>query len=182
MKAFFSYIWEILKIVVIALIIVVPIRYFVFQPFFVRGESMEPNFQDGNYLIIDEISYRIQYPERGDVIVFIPPNDSSQKYIKRIIGLPNETVEIKNGKVKVLNENGWQSLDESKYLPGVLTNKEDVLKLGTDEYYVLGDNRSSSADSRVFGAVARKNIIGKVAFRILPINEVSAFTSPEYTY
>ena len=98
MKKLLSFIWEIIKIVIIALAIVVPIRYFLFQPFFVKGESMEPNFQNGDYLIVDELSYRLREPERGEVIVFKYPRNISQRYIKRIIGLPGEAVEIKDGK------------------------------------------------------------------------------------
>ena len=105
MKSFFLFIWEITKIVVIALLIVVPIRYFLFQPFFVRGQSMEPNFEDGNYLIVDELSFRLRDPQRGEVIVFKYPNNPSQRYIKRIVGLPGETIEIKDGKVIIFENN-----------------------------------------------------------------------------
>ena len=116
MKSFLAFIWEIAKIVIIALLIVVPIRYFIFQPFFVKGQSMEPNFGSGDYLIIDEITYRFRPPQRGEVVVFRYPDDPSQRYIKRIIGLPGETIEIEEGKVIIYNEEGGRMLEESDYL------------------------------------------------------------------
>src|SRR3990167_10789059 len=97
--------WEIIKILIIAAVIVLPIRYFLFQPFIVKGDSMIPNLQSGNYLIIDEISYRFKEPNRGDVVVLNYPLDNTQRFIKRIIGLPGEVVEIKNGKVTI-SKNG----------------------------------------------------------------------------
>src|SRR3989344_8195084 len=104
MRNLLSFIWEVSKIIIIALVIVLPIRYLLFQPFFVKGQSMEPNFEDGDYLIIDELSYKLRDPARGEVIVFKYPNDPSQRYIKRIIGLPGETIEIQNGRVAIYNE------------------------------------------------------------------------------
>ena len=106
MKKFYSFIWETAKIIIIALIIVVPIRYFLFQPFFVKGQSMEPNFESGDYLIIDELSYRLREPQRGEVVVFKYPNDPSQRYIKRIVALPEERIEIKEGRVVIYNREG----------------------------------------------------------------------------
>src|SRR4030042_6171778 len=106
MRNLLSFIWEVSKIIIIALVIVLPIRYLLFQPFFVKGQSMEPNFEDGDYLIIDELSYRFREPARGEVIVFKYPDEPSQRYIKRIIGLPGETVEIQSGKVAIYNEEG----------------------------------------------------------------------------
>src|SRR3989344_3794878 len=118
MKSILLFFWEISKIVIVALLIVIPIRYFIFQPFFVRGQSMEPNFQNGDYLIVDEISYRLRNPERGEVVVFKYPLNPTQRYIKRIIGLPGETVKIRDGKVNVYDSNGVpQILDEASYLP-----------------------------------------------------------------
>jgi len=145
MRNIFIFFWEIIKIVIIALLIVVPIRYFIFQPFFVRGQSMEPNFENGDYLIIDEISYRFREPQRGEVIVFRYPLNPSQRYIKRIIGLPGETVEIENNKVIIVNEKRSQILDESRYLSSAtLTPGEIRLTLANDEYFVLGDGHPYS--------------------------------------
>src|SRR3989338_348946 len=98
------FIWEVVKIAVIALAIVIPIRYFLFQPFFVKGQSMDPNFGDGDYLIIDEITYRFRNPQRGEVVVFNYPEDPSQRFIKRVIGLSGETIEIKDGKISIYKD------------------------------------------------------------------------------
>jgi signal peptidase I len=174
MKSVFLFLLETAKIFIIALAIVIPIRYFLFQPFFVKGASMVPNFQDGQYLIIDEISYRLRAPERGEVIVFKYPNDPSQKYIKRIIGLPGETVEVKNGEV-FINE---KLLSESDYFKSPIdTSGFSKVTLGQNEYFVLGDNRAASSDSRIWGILPKKDIIGRVALRAWPFD---AFSAPAY--
>lgn len=181
MKKFFSFVWEIAKIVIIALIIVVPIRYFLFQPFFVKGQSMEPNFENGDYLIVDEISYRFGEPQRGEVVVFKYPNDPSQRYIKRIIALPEEKIEIKEGQVIIYNPEGRKVLRESDYLSSVFTPGTVSLTLDEDEYYVLGDNRSSSADSRRWGPLPRENIVGRVFIRAWPFTALSKIEVPSYS-
>jgi signal peptidase I len=180
MKKLLSFVWEIAKIVIIALIIVVPIRYFLFQPFFVRGQSMEPNFEDGDYLIIDEISYRFRDPQRGEVVVFKYPNDPSQRYIKRIIGLPGETIEIEDGQL-IISKDTEEVLDESDYLSSsVFTQGEIQFSLGEDKYFVLGDNRESSSDSRRWGPLPRENIVGKVFLRAWPFVALAKFKAPSY--
>lgn len=169
MRSILSFIWEITKIVIIALVIVVPIRTFLFQPFIVKGQSMEPNFKNDDYLIIDEISYRFRDPQRGEVVVFRYPQMPSQRYIKRIIGLPGETVEIKEGKVIISNSERKQVLDESKYFSfEIFTPGEMKIVLADNEYFVLGDNRAASADSRRWGPLPRENIIGRVFLRVWP--------------
>ncbi len=182
MKSVLLFFWEIFKIVIIALLIVVPIRYFIFQPFFVRGQSMEPNFENNDYLIVDEISYRLRDPQRGEVVVFKYPLGPTQRYIKRIIGLPGETVEIKDGKVDVYDPNGVpQVLDELKYLPeSISTQGSTNVKLGEKEYFVLGDNRGVSSDSRRWGILPEDNIIGRVLFRIWPISAMAMIETPAY--
>jgi len=177
MKNFLSFIWETLKIVIIALVIVVPIRYFLFQPFFIKGASMEPNFDDGQYLIIDELSYRFREPQRGEVVVFKYPHDLSQRYIKRIIGLPGETIEIKERKVLISGE----ILDESSYLPeGITTPDLAKITLGEEEYFVLGDNRLASSDSRRWGALPKENIVGRAYLRAWPFVTLAKFEAPAY--
>ena len=179
-KKYIPFAWEVLKIFIIASVIVLPIRYFLFQPFIVKGESMMPNFQQGDYLIVDEISYRFKSPERGDIIVFKYPKDTSQKFIKRIIGLPGETVEIKDGKVIIYKDQKSFTLDE-KYLSGPSETIGTLkLILLADEYFVLGDNREFSYDSRVWGSVQTKNIIGKVFLRVLPVTNLTKITLPSY--
>ncbi len=185
MKAFFSLLWEIVTITVLTLAIIIPIRYFLIQPFFVKGASMEPNFEDGQYLVIDEVSYRFRNPERGEVIIFRYPPDPSQFYIKRIIGLPDETVEIVDGRVKILNSErplGFV-LDETGYLPPtIMTSGEVEQKLGPEEYFVMGDNRQSSFDSRRWGILPRANITGRVWLRAWPPQVAHVFAAPEYSY
>lgn len=179
MKNFFGFLWEITKIVLIALIIVLPIRYFLFQPFFVDGQSMDPNFEDGDYLIVDELSYRLRDPSRGEVIVFNYPKDPSQRYIKRIIGLPGETIEISNGNIYITKTERIE-LDESEYLSSIFTTGTINLNLGEKEYFVLGDNRSASSDSRRWGILPRENIIGRALFRAWPIDSLSKISAPAY--
>jgi signal peptidase I len=184
MKKTLLFFWEIAKIVLIAMAIVVPIRYFLFQPFFVKGQSMEPNYENGDYLIIDELSYRLRNPERGEVIVFRYPGDTTQRYIKRIIGLPGETVEIKNGQVTIYKtDSTTETLNELSYLDSnikTLAFGSERTALGTGEYFVLGDNRLVSSDSRRWGIVPKDNIIGKVYLRAWPFDEVAKIELPIY--
>ncbi len=178
-----SFFLEILKIVVLALIIILPIRYYIAQPFFVKGASMEPSFEDGDYLIIDEISYRFSGPQRTDVIVFRFPEDPSQFFIKRIIGLPGETIQIKKREITILNKenkNGF-IIDESGYLdPGQATDGDLRVELSSNEYFVLGDNRLHSSDSRRWGTLERKLITGKVFLRAWPLNKIDLFSPAVY--
>jgi len=171
-KYWLNFGWEILKIVIISLAIIIPIRYFLIQPFFVKGASMEPNFLDGDYLIIDEISYRFESPERSDVIIFRYPLDPSQFFIKRVIGLPGETIKIKDGKITIYNQETAKEgivLDESSYVDNVYTPGDLEITLKSNEYFVLGDNRRASSDSRKWGALPRKYIIGQAWVRAWPV-------------
>ena len=175
------FVWEVSKIVLIALIIVVPIRVFVFQPFFVKGQSMEPNFHNSDYLIIDELTYRFKAPERGDVIVFKYPNNPSQKYIKRIIGLPDETIEIQNNQIIISKYLDTMVLDESEYLASSVSTLGTVkITLSEDEYFVMGDNRTASSDSRKWGVLPEDNIIGRAILRPWPLEAYAKIEGPEY--
>jgi len=179
-KNYVSLAWELLKIVVIALVIVFPIRYYLFQPFIVNGQSMIPSFQSGDYLIVDEISYRFSEPQRGDVIVFKYPLEVSQKFIKRVIGLPGETVSVSNGEVSITKD-GVTNILKEEYLPTDLKTSGDVtITLQADEFFVLGDNREYSYDSRRWGVVPRKDIIGKAFLRIFPVAALSDIARPSY--
>lgn len=180
MKKALSFLGEIFKIVIIALLIVVPIRYFLFQPFIVRGASMEPSFHNGDYLLVDELSYRFREPKRGEVVVFESPLSPSQRYIKRVIALPGETIEIEDGKVIIKNGNPPKPLDESVYLTSSQTPGDITITLQKDEYFVLGDNRDSSYDSRRWGPLPEENIIGRVFFRAWPTNALAQVEAPEY--
>jgi len=181
---FFRFLWEIVKMVVISLAIIIPVRYFLIQPFYVKGASMEPNFHDNEYLVIDEISYRFGIPERGDVIVFRYPFDPQEFFIKRVIGLPGESVQIRNGDIYVYNEespDGFK-LDETYLYENLKTTSltEAKVVVKDDEYYVLGDNRIASKDSRVFGPVNKSFVIGRVFFRGWPFNKISVFNDINY--
>ncbi len=176
---------ELIKVVVIALAIIIPVRYYLIQPFYVKGASMEPNFYDHEYLIVNEISYRFENPTRGDIVVFKYPKDPSQFFIKRVIGLPGETVEVKDGRVTIFNEENPNGilLDESAYLAdGVVTPGDIYMNLKDDEYFLLGDNRPSSLDSRIFGPVKNVFIIGKVWVRGWPIDKIGVFREPLYNF
>ena len=185
-KKFFSYVFELVKVVAISLAIIIPIRYYLIQPFYVKGASMEPNFYDHEYLIIDEITYRFREPERGDIVVFRYPRNPQEFFIKRVVGLPGEKVQIKDGAVYLYNgENpdGFR-LSENYLSPELKTYalNEEMTILGDKQYYVLGDNRNASKDSRSFGAVDKKLITGRVLLRGWPLNKVNIFSAPEYSY
>lgn len=182
-QSILQFIWETVKVVVISLIIIIPVRYFIVQPFFVNGASMEPNFFDHEYLIVDEISYRLSTIERGDIVVFRYPRDPSQFFIKRVIGLPGETVSIRQGSVTVVNEEHDQgiTLDETAYLSETVSTRGDLtVQLGEDEYYVLGDNRGASLDSRNFGPINDSHIVGRAWLRGWPVDRFTVFERPEY--
>ncbi len=167
---------DFLRFALIATLIVVPIRLFIAQPFIVSGLSMVPNFQNGNYLIIDELSYRFEAPKRGEVIVFRFPYQQSKFLIKRIAGLPNETITIKDDTVTITNAEHpegfvWQQ--------GTITSSgrkaDQTVTLGASEYFVLGDNRDESADSRLWGTLPRELITGRPILRLLPLSQFAFF-------
>lgn len=162
--------FEVIKFVVISLLIVVPIRMWIAQPFIVSGASMEPNFFNGDYLIVDEISYNIKNPQRDEVIVLRLPGNSPF-FIKRIIGLPGEKIEIKENKIRILSpEQPEGFVLKEDYLQNELTYPEMSVILGNDEYFVMGDNRSQSLDSRRWGAILKDNIVGRAFLRLWPLD------------
>jgi signal peptidase I len=187
LKKILAFTWELVKVVVISLVIIIPVRYFLIQPFYVKGASMEPNFHDNEYLIIDELTYRFHQPVRGDIVVFRYPKDPQEYFIKRVIGLPGEKVEIKDGQVFIYNQEfkDGVALDET-YLPSdVKTYANDgteSVTLGSSEYYVMGDNRTESKDSRSFGPVDISFFTGRVMFRGWPANKLTIFKTPTYQY
>jgi signal peptidase I len=188
--------WELIKVILLALVIIIPVRAFLFQPFFVSGESMEPNFDEGQYLVISELGYKttdslLGIPfgftirpfkdlHRTDVAVFEFSKNPETYFIKRVIGLPGEAIEIKRGRVVIynrMNPDGMM-LDESGYLsPEALLNLPDMPKvtLGNNEYFLMGDNRGHSHDSRSIGPVKRERITGRVMLRAWPISTVKIF-------
>ncbi|MDE2021595.1 MAG: signal peptidase I [Patescibacteria group bacterium] len=162
-------------------VVVVPIRIFVVSPFVVDGSSMHPTFENLDYLIVDELVYDLHTPTRGDVIVFRYPGNPSIFYIKRIIGLPGETVAINRGVVTITTNDGKKISLAEPYVVAEDATYTNSVSLGADEYFVMGDNRPNSSDSRVWGPLPRKNIIGRVDFRLLPIAKIGFFPG-EATY
>lgn len=182
MKSFLYSLWEIFEVVLVAVITVLIIRNFLIQPFLVSGASMEPNFSSGDYLLIDEVSYRFRQPERGEVVVFHYPADESTYYIKRIIGLPSERLIIDEGKIMIFNKEHPKGFAvEEDYLPiGTETSGGEEVILKNNEYFVLGDNRNYSFDSRSWGSLQKAEIVGLVRLRLWPFNEVMAVERPMY--
>ncbi|NMB92323.1 MAG: signal peptidase I [Parcubacteria group bacterium] len=175
--------WENLEMVLIALLIVLPVRYFLIQPFIVHGSSMEPNFFTQDYLIIDELSYRFRPPQRYEVVVLKAPNHPNQYYIKRIIGLPNETVEIHNGEVSIIDTSGKKiTLQENFLAPNTVTSGNLTIALNSQQYFALGDNRVASYDSRNWGPFTKDLIIGRVWLRLWPFNRLAIFNVPHNAY
>ncbi len=166
--------------ITITILLAFVLRVFVLQPFIVEGSSMEPNFHDKEYIVIDKISYRFREPKRGEVIVFHPPVATGQNYIKRIIGLPGEKVHIDHGKVYINN----QPLDEPYLDPSLsandLFNTDSTTPLGPHEYFVMGDNRNHSSDSREWGILPQQNIEGRTWLVILPLRSLSIVNRPNY--
>jgi signal peptidase I len=185
---------EMVKVFLLAAVIIIPVRVFLFQPFFVEGASMEPNFHDGEYLIVNEFGYKATEGSvggnrlfsvepflelsRGEPVVFRSPRREGQYLIKRVIGLPGETVEIRNSEITIASEDQSDgfTLDESMYLSDTTrTTDMKATTLADDEYFLLGDNRMNSLDSRVFGPVEKDAIIGRVLLRAWPIGRATWF-------
>jgi len=192
---------EISKTIFFIAILWLGIRFYVVQPFLVSGSSMEPTFEDSEYIFVNELTYNFTGPKRGDVVVFKHPSPecaefveasyinrkfrqgSCKNFIKRVVGLPGESVEIKNGQVKIYNKDypSGLTLDESSYITTQLYGNQTV-NLKKDEYYVIGDNRepNGSSDSREWGPLTRKFITGKAAVIVLPPNKAGFIKSPKY--
>jgi signal peptidase I len=170
--------WEVVKVALVSLAIILPIRYFLVQPFYVKGASMEPNFYDHDYLLIDEISFRFREPQRGEVVVFRYPKDPADYFIKRIIGLPHERLLVHDDKLYIASTGGEPVEYSEPYLgEWIRTSGSLDVTLGANQYFVLGDNRGASLDSRSFGPIDRKSIIGRVWVRAWPIDRWAVYAS-----
>ena len=176
MRRFLGNLWEVVQVVLVAGIIVFVVRTYLAQPFLVSGASMEPNFSGGHYLMIDELTYRFREPQRGEVVVFRHTGNEDVFYIKRLIGLPGEHIIVRNGQIAINDK----TLQEDYLGSANRTSGNIDRQLGADEYFVLGDNRYYSFDSRQWGVLPEKNIIGLVRLRLFPIQKVQAFTAPQY--
>jgi len=177
-----EFIWEMIKTALTVIIIVYLIKTFVFQLFIVDGQSMEPNFHNNQMLLVDKLTYHFRVPKRGEVIVFQKPNEPTQvNFIKRIIGLPHETITIKDGHVIVTNSTNQEVILQEDYLTANnITNGNQEFTLGDNEVFVLGDNRTNSQDSRVIGPVNYNLIAGRALFTYWPIKEAYWIFTPTY--
>lgn len=150
-----------------------PIRMFIAQPFVVSGSSMFPTFKNGQYIIVDELSYEIGEPKRNDITIFRYPNDPSRFFIKRIIGLPNEKIQIKNGEITIFNKTHPKGfILNQPYLRQSFTYN-GTYKTGNKEYFVMGDNRKESLDSRVWGFLPSNLVAGRALVRLFPFKTIS---------
>lgn len=171
---------ELVRVAIMAAVTVGLIRYFIFKPFYVEGQSMEPTYEESQYLIIDEITYRFHEPKRGEVIVLRAPIVEKDYYLKRIIGLPGDQIKVENNKVIIYNtQNPRGVLLEEKYLTETTPGTANYT-LGPDEYFVMGDNRDASFDSRRFGPIKRNTIVGRTWFRGWPLSKITLFEPPTY--
>jgi signal peptidase I len=166
--------WDILRFALIAIVIVLPVRWYIAQPFIVSGASMETTFHNNEYLIVDQFTYHFRAPERGEVIIFRYPNDPTKYFIKRVIGLPGETVSIEENSVRIINQDNPEGviLDEP-YIADAITTGDQSVTLGKEEYFVMGDNREHSSDSRTWGTLSEGEIVGRAWLRLFPPTELS---------
>lgn len=162
---------DLFTLTLLIIIIVLPLRAFIISPFIVDGASMHPSFDNLDYLIVDEISYRFKEPVRGDVIVFRYPKNPSIFYIKRVIGLPGEKVSVRKGEVSITDASGIATTLPEPYVTAEDATYDGNVTLADDEYFVMGDNRPNSSDSRIWGPLPKKDIIGRVFLRLLPVSE-----------
>lgn len=167
---------QLVEMIVLVVLVVLPIRFFLFEPFFVLGDSMLPSYESYDYLVIEKISYRLRSPARGEVVIFRPPVNPRVYYIKRVLGIPGDTISIRDGKVfrQAEGQKMAQPVEEP-YLGGNFTPGRYDFQLGPSEFFVLGDNRNESYDSRRWGPVVRGSIIGRVLVRVVPLREIVKF-------
>ncbi|MFH1947321.1 MAG: signal peptidase I [Candidatus Magasanikbacteria bacterium] len=173
---------ELIKIVILAGVTIGIVRYFLFKPFYVKGQSMEPNYHEKDYLIIDELSYRFREPQRGEVVVFKAPVTNKDFYLKRILGLPGERIKIEDNKVIIYNDDHPQGVVVEELYLGEDTIGSIMQTIGPDQYFVMGDNRDSSYDSRRSGPINRGDIVGRTIIRGWPVNRISKFSVPDYNF
>ncbi|MBU2101608.1 signal peptidase I [Patescibacteria group bacterium] len=172
MKQFFLSLLEVFEVLIVALVSIYLVYTFIAQPFRVEGSSMEPNFSGGDYLVVDEISYRFRNPARGEVIVLHNPAKNTEFFIKRIVGLPGEELIIRNGEVSIDGK-----LLKEDYLPPDIGLKGDYyFTLDEGEYFVMGDNRLQSFDSRSWGPLGRGDIVGTVRVRFWPLGGLETYS------
>lgn len=163
------------KFVLVLFAIFLPIRLFIAEPFLVYGTSMAPNFDTGDYLIVDELTYKLEKPVRGDVVVLTPPYDKTKHLIKRIVGLPGETIDVEGPKVTIINKDSPEGfvLKEPYVTQAFQSDRVARFSLGPTEYFVMGDNRNVSYDSRSWGPLPLEDITGRAFLRLYPFHSMS---------
>lgn len=174
LKKIYEFFVDFIETIAIAGAIFVVVYAFLFRPFQVNGESMFPNYQNGEYILTNLITLRLSDIKRGDVIVFNAPIDEDKDFIKRVIGIPGDKISIENGKFilngKVLDEGEY--LAESVYTEAGPFSAGRTVTVEPNTYFVSGDNRPNSSDSRAWGLVPKDKIIGKSMFVYWPINRM----------
>ena len=184
LRSVINFFFDFLETIVVALSVFVVVYLFIIQPHEVKGSSMEPSFQNNEYIITDKLSYRFGNPQRGDVVIFKAPINPDVDYIKRIIGLPGEKVKISQSKVyiddKLLDEPYLEEI--TPLFPGGFVQEGITIDIPIDHYFVMGDNRPHSSDSREFGPIPRKSIVGKAIFRYWTINELGLIQGVNYQF
>lgn len=159
---------EIIESVVIAVLLAVIIRIFIFQPFWIPSESMVPNLQIGDRIIVSKLNYHFTEPKRGDIMVFKFPRDPSRDFVKRTIGISGDTVEVRNSQLYINGEKVAEN-----YLPnGLQFGEYGPFKVPSDSYFMMGDNRNLSQDSRAWGVLPKDNIVGKAVLIYWPLNRI----------
>jgi signal peptidase I len=167
-----AYLGEVVRFALMVAVVLLPVRLFIAKPFIVSGESMHPTFESGDYLVIDEITYKFNEPKRGEVVVFKYPNDLSKYFIKRIIGLPKETVTIEDGRVEITSPDSKAKIILNEPYIADITRNNTTKTLKDDEFFVMGDNRPASLDSRSWGAMPRTDLVGRALLRLYPLNKI----------
>jgi len=175
-----TFVYDVFKTVTTVLGVAFLIRFFLIQPFYVSGQSMEPTFENNQYIIVDQVSYRFHAPRRGDVIVFRYPKNIAFSFIKRIIGLPGDTVTIHNGEITITNSKNPGGLTLAENYTSSRTSGELTTTLKPNEYFVVGDNRPNSSDSRSWGVLPKRLIIGKVWVVLYPFEAFKTIHTPVY--
>ena len=165
---------EILWYLIIAFVLIIPFRFFVAQPFIVSGNSMAPTFSPNEYLVIDKLSYHFQKPLAGDVLIFEYPLDPSLYFIKRVIGVPGDTIDVAHGSasVKKIYQIGGAATSSKVHIARNNSDQPYEVTLASDEYFMVGDNGDASSDSRTWGPLQSKFIIGRAYLRLFPLNKV----------
>lgn len=164
--------WDIIKFVALALVIVIPIRLFIAQPFLVKGRSMDPTLEQRDYLIVDELSYHLREPKRGEVIIFRYPGNPKEHFVKRVIGIPGDTIQIINGTVTIITKEGKTLLLSEPYVVNHSYESLEDIVVPEDSYFVMGDNRAESFDSRMWHFLPKKLATGRAFLRLFPFNKI----------